>query len=134
MKIKNRDARRYLRQVRSWLPFGGDLRRDMLEKVSCDLSVFLEENPQADYFSILRRMGDPSQIAAACVEEADGREVLRMLRIRRRILSSIILGIALVVTIWAGSMSYLVISNLQESKNAYAVITVTERERIEFED
>lgn len=119
----NRNARRYLRQVRTWLPCGGTMKRQIMEKIRSSISRFLEEEPSADYDSIVFRFGTPQQIASAYVDEQDTEVLLRKLRIKRRIVAAVCCTAAACVVIWL-SVALAAYVQSQIDQDGYAVIEV----------
>ena len=61
MRMPDRAARRYLRQVRRWLPCSRKRKRAFLETVGRDIEEYLRETPEADYQALVRRFGSPIQ-------------------------------------------------------------------------
>ena len=119
----NRNARRYLRQVRTWLPCSGTMKRQIMEKIRSSISRFLEEEPSADYDSIVSRFGTPQQIASAYVDEQDTEVLLRKLRIKRRIVAAVCCTAAACVAIWL-SVALAAYVQSQIDQDGYAVIEV----------
>ena len=119
----NRNARRYLRQVRTWLPCGGTMKRQIMEKIRSSISRFLEEEPSADYDSIVFRFGTPQQIASAYVDEQDTEVLLRKLRIKRRIVAAVCCTAAACVVIWL-SVALAAYVNFSIAENGYAIIEI----------
>ena len=119
----NRNARRYLRQVRTWLPCGGTMKRQIMEKIRSSISRFLEEEPSADYDIIVSRFGTPQQIASAYVDEQDTEVLLRKLRIKRRIVAAVCCAAAACVVIWL-SVALAAYVNFSIAENGYAVIEI----------
>lgn len=91
------------------------------------------ENPEASYEDLTERFGVPQQIAATYVEEMGTNELLRDLRIRRRIVRAVTAAALSVVILWAG----LVIASYVDHRrdvNGYLVVgevTVIERNEID---
>lgn len=126
MRMQNRAARRYLREVRSWLPCAGKLKRGILEKISGTIMEYLSEEPGADYDRLLARVGTPQRIAASYVDEMETPELLRQLRIRGRVVK-IIGAVALaVMLLWAGTVS-LALADSYNSAHGYIERTVIEK-------
>ena len=119
----NRNARRYLRQVRTWLPCGGTMKRQIMEKIRSSISRFLEEEPSADYDSIVFRFGTPQQIASTYVDEQDTEVLLRKLRIKRRIVAAVCCTAAACVVIWL-LVALAAYVNFSIAENGYAVIEI----------
>lgn len=129
MRMRNRAARRYLREVRSWLPCSRKLKRGILEKIGGTISEYLAEKPGADYDKLLTRFGTPQQIAASYVDEMETGELLRDLRIRRKIVGILTAVAATVVILWLGVVSIALIGH-NEQMNGHIVSTIDEVERI----
>ncbi len=108
---RNRAARRYLRNVRDWLPCSGKLKREIMARIKNVLDDYLAEHPNADFAELSHRFGLPKQIAASCVEDMDTEELLRNLRIRRRIVGIVTCTALIVITLWAGTVTYAIIHN-----------------------
>lgn len=111
MNKLNRDARRYLRRIRGWIPCTGSLKRKMISQICGDLTDFLEEKPDADYGTIVARFGTPQQIAAAYVDETETGELLKMLRIRRRIVTITLATATILVAMWAATVTAAYLDN-----------------------
>ena len=61
MKILNAEARRYLHQVRSWLPCSRKPKERILEEISVTLTEFLSSNSSVGYADFIARFGTPQQ-------------------------------------------------------------------------
>lgn len=125
MEKLNRDAKRYLRQIRGWLPCAGRMKRNMLDKIRENLLTFQAENPAADYQAIAARFGMPRQIASACVDESETGELLKALRVRRRLVAIALTTAAVLIAMWAGvvTMAYL---DARNDVNGYIIEEVVE--------
>lgn len=108
-------ARRYLREVRSWLPCAGKMKNEVLGKIGGTVGDYLAENPNGDYAALVARFGTPQQIASAYVDEMETPELLHSLRIRRRVVAIVSAAALAVVILWAGvvavSFAYNVIND-----------------------
>lgn len=101
MTMGSRAAERYFQQVKSWIPCAGKMKKDVLAQIWDEIGGYLEENPDAGEADLRQRFGTPQQIAVAYVGEVDGSELLRNLRLRRRIVR-IVAGAAIAATLmWA---------------------------------
>lgn len=133
MQKLNRPARRYLRQIRGWLPCAGSMKRKMLAEIRETLLEFLADHPDADEQAIVSRFGAPQQIASSYVEEAETGELLRKLRIRRRVVSIACAAAVACVAIWAGAVIYMVNSDAHQVKDPVVYIEITEDEWVPYE-
>lgn len=120
--MKNRDARRYLRETRGWLPCSLRLKRNILGKIRENISRFLEEDPAADYNAIVARFGTPQQIASAYVDEMGTMELLQNLRIKRKLVRIVAAVGITVVLLWGIGMTVLVLDGLYH-QNGIIVVT-----------
>ncbi len=98
----NPGAKRYLCQVRSWLPCSGKMKRMILKEIRDRISQFCGENPGADYTALVDRFGQPRQIAGSYVDELDTQRLLKDLRIRGRILAIVTATACLALMLWTG--------------------------------
>lgn len=131
MERLNKDARRYLRQIRGWLPCAGRMKRKMLECIKVDILEFLSENPDADYKMVVARFGTPQQIASSYVEEAETGELLRVLKTRRKVITIVVTTAVMIVSIWAGAVAFIVTSDAHKADGYYEVeITQIERNTV----
>lgn len=117
MKINNRAARRYLRQVRSLLP-SGRVKRQLMEQISACVYSYLEQEPDADDAALQARFGAPEDIAAAHVESMGTSEILKKLKIHRRIMIAVIVGLLVALLVWVGSVT-LISKDAHNSTHGY---------------
>ena len=123
MRIRNRQARKYCRLVRSFLPCSVKQRRLILSEIKSNLSVYLEEKPSADFTEIENRFGKPGHIAAAYVDEMGTEELLKQFRIRKKIVTIICACAALALLIWSSVITIELIDH-KKSDNGYYEVTI----------
>ena len=92
MKRINWQLRRYYWQIRSWLPCSWQQKNRFIRDFSHNVKTYLEQNPQVDITSIQNRFGTPKEIAAAFVDEMDTSALLKGLRVRRRIFTTVLVA------------------------------------------
>ena len=107
-----KELKQYYRQIKDWLPCGGSLRRRLMGNITATVEGYIADHPQADFAALQAHFGTPQQIATAFVDEMDTQELLRTLRIRRKILRTVFFGIATAVAIWGIVMLILLIVGL----------------------
>lgn len=122
MRLKYRHARKYCRLVRSFLPCSAKQRSLILGEIKSNLSAYLEENPSASFEEIESRFGTPRQIAVAHVEEMGTEELLKQLRVRKRIFSIICAGVAVALLIWSSAVTVIIIDSHRTDNGYYEVI------------
>lgn len=103
----NPQVRRYLRRVRRWLPCSWRMKNRIMENIQANLEVFLEEHPDTNLSQLDEQFGIPQQIAATYIENVGTAELLRNLRVRRRIVGIVAGCAALIFAIWLGSVLWL---------------------------
>ena len=117
----NSDLNRYCREVKTWLPCSGAEKKRIINRISDQVTRFLEETPNADYAQIEARFGTPQQIAAAAVDEMGTCELLRDLRIRKRLVSIIAAGLAVIALAWCVFVSYSMVNNELMQGTTYSI-------------
>ena len=133
MENRSRAKRRYLREIRGWLPCSGKWKRGILEKIEQSMAQFLSENPEASYEALAERFGSPRQIAATYVDEMGTDELLRDLRVRRRVVGMIAATAVAVVCLWTGLVTASYLDHVN-GMNGYVVVgEVAEIDRVEVE-
>lgn len=134
MEKHSRAVRRYLREIRGWLPCSGRMKRGILERIENTIREYLTENPDVSYVGLTERFGMPQQIAATYVEEMGTDELLRDLRIRRRIVRTVAAAMLSVVILWAGLVAASYVDH-RKNVNGYLVVgeaTAIERNEINY--
>ena len=85
MKQIDRQLHRYYWQIRRWLPCDRKQKNRYIRELSENVNAFLQQEPNADFQTVIARFGLPLQIASAFVDEMDTEKLLKRLQIRRRI-------------------------------------------------
>lgn len=125
----NREAWRYLRNVKSCLPGSRRERRIILNHIQEAMDVFLSENPDACYDEMKSRFGDPQQIAASHIEGKEPEELLKRLRIKKRVLGAVFAVAVLILAMWLGYLA-ICFQEVEKSADGYLVegeIAIVER-------
>lgn len=124
MTMRNKAAGRYFREVKSWIPCAGKMKRDILDRIRDEVCGYLDENPEAGDAELRQRFGAPQQIAAAYVEEMDAPELLKNLRIRRRIVRIVAAAALAMVLMWAAVVT-IALADRNNAVNGYFIDNVT---------
>ena len=114
----NKAANRYLREVRSLLPVARKAKTEQTAGLRASLEAYISENPDADYSAIVDNFGTPENFAAACVENTSPEELLKKLRVRKRIIT-IVLAVALAVLVSWGAVIAWRIHDAKLNDNGY---------------
>lgn len=123
---------RYLRQVRSWLPCSCKAKRKIIGEIKSNIDDFMTNNPDAQYTNLVARFGTPQEIAASYVNEMDMGELLEGLKIRKRIMKTIMIAAVIALLLWLGEImaAHFQIMN---TANGYMVDTIEVIEQNTYE-
>lgn len=132
MGMNDRQLRRYLRQIRSMLPCGGKRRRELMDNVRSGVIRYLEEHPDATAEQVMAYFGAPEAIAASYVESAGTAEILRSVRIRRKITAMVAVVLLVILLSWAVVVTWAVIDAYRDVRGDI-LVTTTEIERTVIE-
>ena len=124
--MDNRDIKRYLREVRSWLPCSNKLKKGILDKILGNVSAFCEEHPEAGYDEIVARFGTPYQIASAYVDEMDTGELLKNLRIKRKVVRVVATVSAAIIATWLLVVGMVYFEGVNEVNGQVSVVGIEE--------
>lgn len=120
--MTNRDRtalRRYYSSVRSWLPCPRKQKRKILDEIKNNVADFLKCNPQANFCEIQDRFGSPQQIAFGYVEDLNTGELIRVMRIRKRLVAIITATVLSILVLWAGFLAWAVIDDMYTNNGYY---------------
>lgn len=117
-----KELKQYYRQIQSWLPCGGKIKRQMMASITANIEGYLAEHPQTDFAALQSHFGTPQQIAATYVDDMDTAELLGAIHNRRRILQSVIRGVTAIVAIWTVVMLIVLIVGLINETGTTTVI------------
>lgn len=114
MKNRNKELKRYYREIKGWLPCVGKLKRKILAEIKDRVSLFLDENPETTFFDIQTHFGTPRQIAAAYTNEMSTDELLTNLRTGRKITRILTTAAAIALAVWIIILSVALIDHHNE--------------------
>ena len=127
MSSLNRSLKHYYRQIRSWLPCSRKLKKQILAQIESSISAYLQEHPSADIAEIKARFGEPQQIAAAHVDELGASDLLRDLRVKRKVVGIIATFAAALVILWATAVTIAVIDAHMALHDDFIVVYTDEK-------
>ena len=129
MMMHNAQARRYLREIQECLPCTGKVKRGITRKINGMIDDAMLDESDLTYEMLVKRFGTPQQIASSYVDEMDTPELLRKLRIKKKVFAVVCATAAIILAIWIG----VVVTATQahyNSMNSFGVETITITERI----
>ncbi len=112
-KLKNKTARRYLRKVRGLLPCSRKMKDEITAPLRRSMAEYLLERPDASAEDFRARFGTPEVIAASCLEDVETTDLLRRLRLRRRVTAILVSTAFAALLVWVG----FIIRSYYEVKN-----------------
>ena len=112
-KLKNNPARRYLRKVRGLLPCSRKMKDEITAPLRRSMAEYLLEQPDASAEDFRARFGTPEVIAASCLEDVETTDLLRRLRLRRRVTAILVSTAFAALLVWVGFLirSYYEVKN-----------------------
>lgn len=129
MMMHNAQARRYLREIQESLPCTGKAKRGITRKINGMIDDAMLDEPDLTYEMLVKRFGTPQQIASSYVDEMETPELLKKLRIKKKIFAVVCATAAIILAIWIG----VVVTATQahyNSMKSFGVETITITERI----
>ena len=129
MMMHNAQERRYLREIQESLPCTGKVKRGITRKINGMIDDAMLDESDLTYEMLVKRFGTPQQIASSYVDEMDTPELLRKLRIKKKVFAVVCATAAIILAIWIG----VVVTATQahyNSMNSFGVETITITERI----
>lgn len=119
MNKNERALKRYYREISSWLPCSRKLKKQIIGQIQRCVEEYLEQNPDADIAQLKNHFGDPQTIAATYVENTGTAEILKDLRIRKRIIRIVATVMAFILIMWASVVTWVAIEANKEVNGQY---------------
>lgn len=124
MSANNPQLRRYYRDIRRWLPCGRKQKQQIMEQIRNDVQVYFGQNPTSDFAQLQQALGDPLTITAAYVENMGTLELLKSLRIRRRIVTLVTAAVTVMLLLWVGVVTWAVLNEIDSTAAPYIEVTI----------
>lgn len=104
----NLDAalKRYYRSIRMDLPCSYKMKKRVMQQIQDSVNLFLEHNPGADFETVQSHFGEPQTIALSYIEDQDAPELLRKVRIKKKVLTIIACAMVATLLIWASAVMW----------------------------
>lgn len=117
--------KRYYRNIRKDLPCSYKMKKRIMQQIRESVDQFLEQNPDADFDAVQLHFGEPQTIALSYIEDQDAPELLRRMRIRKKVLAIVAGTMALVLAVWMVAMVWAVI-NEQQTTGGHVIVDIGE--------
>ena len=122
MTANDRELRRYYRAIRSWLPCTRKMKKQIIGQIQSRVQDYLTQNPDTGITGLQAEFGTLQAIAAAYVENSDTEEILRGLRVRRRITAIVMTAVMIVLLSWAALVTWAIVTEQDHLHNSYIVV------------
>lgn len=86
MRTLDAQLKKYYRAIKLEMLCPGDTKARICKDIENDIQAYLQEHPDADFAAVEEHFGSPKQICAAYVEEMATPELMKKLKIRKRII------------------------------------------------
>ncbi len=117
------DWKTYVRTVGQGLSCPAGQKRLILTRLRCAVVGYLGDHPQASLAELHQRFGTPEEIALSHVEAMEGRELLKALRIRKRIVGIFAALAAAVFLLWAAIVTFVTIDHYEKYNGIGTLVT-----------
>ena len=109
MKTNDPALKRYYKAIYSWLPCSRKLKKQIIGQIQNCVEDYLAQNPDTDIAQLKKHFGDPQAIAATYVENIGTTEILKDLRIRKRIVRIVASVTAVILIMWASVVTWAIV-------------------------
>ena len=109
MKTNDPALKRYYKAIYSWLPCSRKLKKQIIGQIQNCVEDYLAQNPDTDITQLKNHFGDPQAIAATYVENTGTAEILKDLRIRKRIVRIVTSITAAILIMWASVVTWAIV-------------------------
>lgn len=99
----------YYKEISSWLPCSKKLKKQIIGQIQSCVEDYLAQEPDTDIAQLKNHFGDPQTIAATYVENTGTAEILKDLRIKKRIVRIVASIMAAILIMWASVVTWAVI-------------------------
>lgn len=96
----------YYKEISSWLPCSKKLKKQIIGQIQSCVEDYLAQKPDTDIAQLKNHFGDPQTIAATYVENTGTAEILKDLRIKKRIVRIVAGVMATILILWAGVVTW----------------------------
>ena len=115
MDKQNKLLRRYYRRIRSWLPCSRKIKKSIIQRIDNTIQDRLALNPSCKLSEIEQWFGTSQQIAATYIDEMDMQDLLRSLKIRKKVLRIILIAVAIMISIYIAAITAAFINELDNA-------------------
>lgn len=117
--------KRYYRSIRKDLPCSYKMKKRIIQQIQESVDQFLEQNPDADFDAVQLHFGEPQTIALSYIEDQDTPELLRKMRIKKRIITIVAGAMVAVLVIWGVAVAWAVICE-ERAQDGHVIVDIGE--------
>lgn len=123
----NLDAalKRYYRSIRKNLPCSYKMKKTIMQQIQESVGLFLEQNPDADFDAIQLHFGEPRTIALSYIEDQDAPELLRKMRVKRKVIAIVAGTMALILALWLAVVVWGIV-DAEQTTGGHIIVDVGE--------
>ena len=131
--MNNAHVRRYMREVKKWIPCEGAMKRKTVVRLSEMVKDYYYHTPDADYNQLVQRFGEPKSIALDSVGIMDTEDVLDHLRVRQKLLRIVLATAGVMLALWGGGVLYALVDAITDSGGRMEIIVTVDEVYSEVE-
>ena len=94
----------------------------ILSNIRENVEAYLQGNPQADIVQIRAHFGTPQELAASYVADLDMPNLLKELRVRRRVMTAVTAGLLAILLLWGCGIAAVVAEQHDIISGYYAIV------------
>ena len=129
MNANKKQLCRYYREINGALFCTSKTRKQIMDGLKSGVSTYLNGNPGSTMDDVYATFGSPQQIAASYVEELSTPELIQKIKLRKRLIRSVIAVVSaaaiICVALWIATVVTALIS-VHNSSNPYVEIYIEE--------
>lgn len=124
----NLDAalKRYYRSINQELPCSRKMKKQIMQRIQDSVTLFLEQNPNADFNAVQAHFGTAQEIASSYVDTQDAPALLQKMCIKKKALAIVAGVLTAALLVWVAAVVYAVISEYHTNEGYYVIVDITE--------
>lgn len=125
----SKTIQQYCKAVKKELSCPGKIKKDLIIRLTPDLEMFAEENPNASLEDISAHFGSPKEVAESYLASLDEEELKKRINKAKRIWITVIAVCAAILLLFIATYIYMIIDN-KDSESVYYEESISEGEII----
>lgn len=89
----NKDVKKYIKDINSYLICDFSTRNKFISDLKSDIDEYIENNSVTDFDSVYKYFGEPRDIATGFLENADTKKIKRKMNITKVVMAAVIIAI-----------------------------------------